>query len=87
MYEEENEYFFEDRSAELITDDVLARLLTFPNVLITSHQGFFTAEALHNIAKTTLNNLKEFFSGGYLQNEICYKCDKTCLKKQKKRCF
>jgi len=87
VYEEESEYFFEDRSAELITDDVLARLLTFPNVLITSHQGFFTAEALHNIAETTLNNLKEFFNGGYLRNEICYQCGKTCLKKQHKRCF
>ncbi len=87
VYEEESEYFFEDRSTEMITDDILARLFTFPNVLVTSHQGFFTAEALYNIAQTTLNNLKEFFDGGYLKNEICYKCDKPCVKKQNKRCF
>lgn len=87
VYEEENEYFFEDRSEEAIEDDVLARLLTFPNVLITSHQAFFTQEALHNIAEITLNNFKEFFDGGYLKNEICYRCDKTCLKKTNQRCF
>ena len=88
VYEEESEYFFEDKSMEMITDDVLARLLTFPNVLITSHQAFFTKEALLNIAETTLNNLKEFFDGGYLKNEICYRCDKPkCRKKEGKRCF
>ena len=87
VYEEESDYFFEDKSTELIIDDTLARLLTFPNVLITSHQAFFTQEAIHNIAYTTLSNLKEFFDGGYLKNEICYKCEKPCLKKQKKRCF
>jgi len=88
VYEEESDYFFEDKSTELITDDILARLLTFPNVLITSHQAFFTQEALYNIAQITLNNFKEFFDGGYLKNEICYKCDnKVCLKKQHKRCF
>lgn len=87
VYEEESEYFFEDRSADLIIDDVLARLLTFPNVLVTSHQGFFTVEALRNIAETTLDNFKEFFDGGFLKNEVCYKCDAVCLKKQKKRCF
>jgi len=87
VYEEESEYFFEDKSIEMITDDVLARLLTFPNVLVTSHQAFFTQEALHNIAETTLNNVKEFFDGGHLINEVCYKCDKPCRKKEKKRCF
>ncbi len=88
VYEEESDYFFEDKSTELITDDMLARLLTFPNVLITSHQAFFTQEALYNIAQITLSNFKEFFDGGYLKNEICYKCDnKVCLKKQNKRCF
>lgn len=87
VYEEESDYFFEDRSSELIADDVLARLMTFPNVLITSHQAFFTAEAMSNIAATTLENLKEFFAGGYLKNEICYHCDSPCLKKQQKRCF
>ncbi len=88
VYEEENEYFFEDYSTQMISDDILARLITFPNVLITSHQGFFTKEALHNIAETTLDNIKEFFDGGYLKNEICYKCElKQCLKDKKQRCF
>ena len=58
VYEEEDEYFFEDRSNEIISDDELSRLLTFPNVLITSHQAFFTSEALKAIAETTLNNLQ-----------------------------
>ncbi len=87
VYEEESNYFFEDRSMEMIMDDILARLLVFPNVLVTSHQAFFTREALENIAETTLSNLREFFDGGYLKNEICYKCDSVCLKKQNKRCF
>ena len=78
---------FEDFSASVIADDVLARLLTFPNVLITSHQAFFTREALANISGTTLANINEFVSGGYLKNEICYRCNKACLKKQSKRCF
>ena len=88
VYEEESEYFFEDFSMSMISDDVLARLLTFPNVIITSHQGFFTKEALANIANTTLENIREHFNGGYLRNEICYRCDKKpCRKKDLKRCF
>ncbi len=87
VYEEESEYFFEDFSNSMIRDDLLARLLTFPNVLVTSHQGFFTREALQNIAYTTLGNIKEYFQGGYLRNEICYRCDKPCKKKNKERCF
>lgn len=71
VYEEESEYFFEDKSMELITDDVLARLLTFPNVLVTSHQAFLTKEALHDIALTTLNNFKEFFDSGSSKNKVC----------------
>jgi D-lactate dehydrogenase len=63
VYEEESEYFFEDRSDRGITDDVLARLMTFPNVLVTSHQGFLTEEALRNIADTTLSNVMEFVGG------------------------
>lgn len=74
VYEEEGDYFFEDFSAEAIADDVLARLLTFPNVLITSHQAFFTKEALQNIAETTLENIRLFFEEKKLPNEICYKC-------------
>jgi len=88
VYEEESGYFFEDFSMSMISDDVLARLLTFPNVIITSHQGFFTTEALANIAKTTLENIREYFDSGYLRNEICYKCDKKiCRKKELQRCF
>lgn len=89
VYEEESEYFFEDWSADMITDDVLARLLTFPNVLVTSHQGFFTAEALHNIAQTTLNNLRDYFEYGLLTNEICYRCQEPCPKNkgQGEPCF
>jgi D-lactate dehydrogenase len=88
VYEEESGYFFEDFSMSMISDDVLARLLTFPNVIITSHQGFFTTEALANIANTTLGNVQEFFNGGYLRNEVCYRCGaKTCRKKDLQRCF
>jgi D-lactate dehydrogenase len=63
VYEEESEYFFEDRSDRAVADDVLARLMTFPNVLITGHQGFFTEEALAHIAETTAANIGEFLSG------------------------
>lgn len=60
VYEEEGPLFFEDRSEEIITDDVFCRLLTFPNVLITGHQAFFTQEAIYNIAKVTLENISHF---------------------------
>ena len=70
VYEEESEIFFEDFSGEIIQDDVLARLLSLPNVIITSHQAFLTEEALSNIAKTTLENIKEFFSGAEPVNKI-----------------
>lgn len=89
VYEEEAAYFFEDFSDEIITDDILARLLSFNNVLITSHQAFLTKEALSNIAQTTLDNISAFFNEKPLENEICYQClqNKTCDKKHKKRCF
>jgi D-lactate dehydrogenase len=64
VYEEEDALFFEDRSDEAIMDDQFARLLTFPNVLITGHQGFFTVEALTNIAATTIANLDAFEKTG-----------------------
>ncbi|MAT14678.1 MAG: hydroxyacid dehydrogenase [Planctomyces sp.] len=70
VYEEESAYFFEDISHQLITDDVLARLLTFPNVLVTGHQGFFTQEALTAIAETTLRNLKELDQHRNCHNEV-----------------
>lgn len=74
VYEEESEYFFQDKSDTVVTDDILARLLSFNNVLVTSHQGFFTTEALTNIASTTLDNIAGFFAGKPLSNEICYRC-------------
>ncbi|HPB68334.1 MAG TPA: 2-hydroxyacid dehydrogenase [Candidatus Omnitrophota bacterium] len=87
VYEEESEYFFEDFSMSMIGDDVLARLLTFPNVLITSHQGFFTREALTNIAETTLRNIDIFLKGGFIENEICYRCDGPCRRQKGQNCF
>ena len=63
VYEEEMGIFFHDISDKVLTDDILARLLTFNNVVITSHQGFLTREALANIADSTLANLREFEQG------------------------
>ena len=70
VYEEESEYFYEDQSDHIIDDDVLARLLSFNNVIVTSHQAFFTREALENIASTTLQNIREFTSGKALENKV-----------------
>jgi D-lactate dehydrogenase len=70
VYEEEEGVFFRDLSDRVLQDDVLARLLTFPNVLITSHQAFLTREALANIAETTLANIATFGRGEPLQNEV-----------------
>jgi D-lactate dehydrogenase len=70
VYEEEEGIFFEDLSDRVLQDDVLARLLTFPNVLITAHQGFLTHEALDNIATTTLGNVRAFERGEPLRNEV-----------------
>ena len=74
VYEEESQFFFEDLSDRVLADDVLARLLTFNNVIITSHQGFFTREAIRNIAETTLKNIDDFFAGRKLENEVCFNC-------------
>jgi D-lactate dehydrogenase len=88
VYEEEEDYFFEDNSLQAIKDDVLARLLTFPNVIITGHQAFFTAEALSAIAQTTLENIRQFLADGALPNEICYKCGASeCPRPQTGKCF
>ena len=70
VYEEEGDLFFEDLSEHPIQDDVFARLLTFPNVLITGHQGFFTVEALSAIAATTISNISTFENTGKLVNEV-----------------
>lgn len=88
VYEEETDYFFEDFSSSVIDDDVLARLLTFPNVLVTSHQAFFTREAMSNIAGTTLENIRLFFDTGELPNEVCYKCSESgCPRRKTGKCF
>ncbi|MFC0133566.1 hydroxyacid dehydrogenase [Massilia eurypsychrophila] len=70
VYEQENELFFQDRSAEIITDDVFQRLMTFPNVLVTGHQGFFTREAMREIAETTFDNLACFVAGSPCANQV-----------------
>lgn len=70
VYEEVGEYFYEDKSDKIIDDDVLARLLSFNNVIVTSHQAFFTKEALHNIAETTLQNIEDFRCHRPLVNEV-----------------
>jgi D-lactate dehydrogenase len=88
VYEEEEKYFFEDWSSNLIQDDVLTRLMTFPNVIITGHQAFFTHEALEAIANTTMFNIKQFFENEKLDNEICYQCGTPeCRKKTGGKCF
>lgn len=70
VYEEESKYFFNDWSVDVIKDDTLARLLTFPNVIITSHQAFLTKEALFSIAKTSLQNVKDYTDGKELTNKV-----------------
>jgi D-lactate dehydrogenase len=70
VYEQESDLFFEDLSEEVIQDDVFQRLLTFPNVLITGHQAFFTENALKNIAETTLSNITDIEQGRPCPNQI-----------------
>jgi D-lactate dehydrogenase len=70
VYEEESGLFFEDHSEDLLQDDVIARLMTFPNVLITGHQAFLTREALENIAYTTAENLDCFAKNKACENEL-----------------
>jgi D-lactate dehydrogenase len=70
VYEEEANYFFEDKSDDVLADDVLARLLTFPNVVVTGHQAFFTHEALTSIAETTLQNIADVAATGSCKNEV-----------------
>lgn len=72
VYEEEGDYFYEDKSDKIIDDDVLARLLSFNNVIVTSHQAFFTKEAMENIADTTLRNIQDFVENKPLVNEVIY---------------
>jgi D-lactate dehydrogenase len=70
VYEEEGDFFFDDLSQKIITDDVFMRLLTFPNVLITSHQGFFTREAMCAIAQTTVANITAFERGSGTLHQV-----------------
>ena len=70
VYEEESDFFFEDYSSHIVEDDTLARLISMPNVIVTSHQAFLTNEALENIAQTTIENITEFFATNRCQNEV-----------------
>lgn len=90
VYEEEADVFFEDRSGHILDDDLLSRLISMPNVIVTSHQAFLTEEALNNIAETTVDNILSFFrNDGICDNELCYRCGKIeqCRKERKQRCF
>lgn len=71
VYEEEGDIFFEDNSGHIMEDDVLARLISMPNVIVTSHQAFLTEEALSNIAETTVKNLVSYRDGEKSPNELC----------------
>ncbi|WP_292977706.1 2-hydroxyacid dehydrogenase [Nitrosomonas sp.] len=70
VYEQEADLFFQNLSEHILQDDIIARLMTFPNVLITAHQGFFTQEALDQIARSTLDSIKQWVNGEILTNEI-----------------
>ena len=89
VYEEEADIFFEDRSGHILNDELLSRLISMPNVIVTSHQAFLTEEALNNIAETTVNNIRSYFNGGTCDNELCYHCGKIeeCKKDRKGKCF
>jgi len=92
VYEEESEWFYEDRSDVTMQNKTLSLLVSMPNVIVTSHQAFLTHEALENIATTTLANLDAFFASAPLENEICYRCMGTgrpqtdCPKRAGGRC-
>ena len=77
VYEEESDFFFEDFSGHIVEDDTLARLISMPNVIVTSHQAFLTEEALSNIAETTVKNIVELFEKGQCANELCYRNGET----------
>lgn len=73
VYEEEADLFFEDNSGHIMEDDLLARLISMPNVIVTSHQAFLTEEALDSIASTTVDNIIVFSKTGQCPNELCYR--------------
>ena len=70
VYEEEAALFFEDKSENVIQDDIFMRLLSFNNVLITGHQAFFTSDAMEGIVSVTLQNITDFEEGKALKNEV-----------------
>ena len=72
VYEEESALFFEDFSGHILDDDILARLISMPNVIVTSHQAFLTEEALMNIAETTISNIFDMLNAGQCPNEVCW---------------
>ena len=75
VYEEEGDLFFEDKSGHILDDDTLARLISMPNVIVTSHQAFLTEEALENIAETTVQNILALRDKGQCGNEVCHRGD------------
>ncbi len=90
VYEEEADVFFEDRSGHILNDELLARLISMPNVIVTSHQAFLTEEALNNIAETTVGNILSCFEkDGICDNELCYRCGniEQCRRDRKEKCF
>lgn len=90
VYEEEADIFFEDRSGHILNDDLLSRLISMPNVIVTSHQAFLTEEALNNIAETTVNNILSCFENdGVCDNELCYHCGniEQCKRERKQKCY
>ena len=90
VYEEEADIFFEDRSGHILNDELLSRLISMPNVIVTSHQAFLTEEALSNIAETTVSNIRSYFENdGICDNELCYRCGSIdhCKKERRTRCF
>lgn len=90
VYEEEGDLFYEDCSEHIVRDDMLVRLISMPNVIVTSHQAFLTREALNNIAETTVKNLLLFEKGEPSSDtEVCYHCAQTtaCRKIRQQKCF
>ena len=89
VYEEEGDVFFRDFSGHIVADDTLARLITMPNVIVTSHQAFLTEEALDHIAASTVRNLLDFEERGMSENELCYRCGRMeeCRKNRNQKCF
>ena len=91
VYEEESDIFFNDNSNHIMDDDTLARLISMPNVIVTSHQAFLTEEALANIAGTTVQNVLDMLSSadGACANELCYRCGnvESCKNCKNKKCL